>query len=317
MGGALSRPDARYSPLCGNQIDVRRSHKPSAETRMPTYRGNRGNLLQHWVLAELIALVREEVQPTARLCFIDAHAMSPYAVRHTNPGQTAADFDTVAARLPGQASAYERAWHELSLQGCCRYPSSALLVRHLWQGPLHLLLCEADEDTANEIAEWQRTLSSADTSSELHRGDWRARFRRDLPPGFAAHLISFDPYMYDRHVPPASPNPGNMWPSDILRAGAAVLDLGRGPVVLQLSTYSANNANSQNDGIASIEPVFNAAGLQLATTVRADGNMMSMVFARDMRHIRNAQLQQRFTMWLARATGPPIIAMEPTPPVRS
>jgi hypothetical protein len=269
---------------------------------MPTYKGNRGNLLQHWVLAELIGLVREELKPTAPLCFIDAHAMSPYAVRHANPGQTATDFDTVAVRLPGQGTAYERAWHELSVQGCCRYPSSALLVRHLWRGPLHLVLCEADEDTANEIVEWQRTLS-ANTSSELHRGDWRARFRRDFPPGFAAHLISFDPYMFDRHGPPASPKPGNMWPSDIVRAGEAVLDLGRGPVILQLSTYSANHASSQSDVISSIEPGFNVAGLQLGATVRTDGNMMSMVFVRDM-PIRDAQLQQRFTMWLERVTVP-------------
>jgi len=268
---------------------------------MPTYRGNRGNLLQHWVLAELIGLLRREVQPTARLCFIDAHAMSPYAVRHSNPGQTGADFDSVAARLPGQCTAYERAWHELSLQGRCRYPSSALLVRHLWQGPLHLVLCEADEETANEIAEWQQTLPP-DTSSELHRGDWRARFRQDLPVGFAAHLISFDPYMFDRHGPPASPNPGNLGPSDIVRARAAVLGVARGPVVLQLSTYSANNANSQEDVIANVEPVFNAAGLELATTVRADGNMMSLVLTRDIGRIRDAQLQQRFTIWLERAT---------------
>ena len=243
----------------------------------------------------------------ARLCFIDAHAMSPYAARDANPGQTRADFDTVAARLLGQGSAFERAWYDLSLNGRCRYPSSALFVRHLWHGPLHLALCEHDEDTADEIAEWQRTLSG-DVSSELHRGDWRARFRREFPSGFDAHLISFDPYMFhrhgfDRHGPSACPKPGNMWPSDIVRAGAAVLELGPGPVVVQLSTYSAQNANSQGDVVSTIEPVFNAAGLKLATTVRADGNMMSMVFARDTRHIRDAGLQERFKVWLERATA--------------
>jgi len=270
---------------------------------MPTYKGNRGNLLQHWVLAELITLVGEEVQAPGRLCFIDAHAMSPYAARNANAGQTAGDFDTVAGRLPGQDTSYERAWRELSTQGSCRYPSSALFVRHLWRGALYLVLCEADAETADEIAEWLRTVS-ADTLSELHRGDWRARFCRDFPNGCAAYLISFDPYMFDRHGPPASPNQGNMWPSDIVRAGAAVLGLGQGPVVLQLSTYSANNANSQDEVISSIEPLFNAAELQLAATVRADGNMMSMVFARNMHSIQKARLQERFAMWLAHATAP-------------
>jgi hypothetical protein len=95
-----------------------------------------------------------------------------------------------------------------------------------------------------------------------------------------------------------------MYPSDIIRAGAAVLDLGQGPVALQLSTYSANNSNSQNDVISSVEPVFNAAGLELAATVRADGNMMSMVFARKLPCIGNAHLQQEFTLWLGEVTRP-------------
>ena len=114
---------------------------------------------------------------------------------------------------------------------------------------------------------------------------------------FAAYLMSFDPYMFDRHAAPANPNAGNMRPSDIVLAGAAVLGLERAPVVLQLSTYSANNANQQEDVIASIEPVLRAAGLELAATVHADGNMMSMVFARDVPHIGN-DLQGHFQEWV-------------------
>ncbi len=122
--------------------------------------------------------------------------------------------------------------------------------------------------------------------------------------GFAAYLISFDPYMFDRHEPPAHPNPGNMWPGDIIQAGAAVLDLESAPILLQLSTYSANNANGQDDVIASISPILNAAGLELAATVRADGNMMSMVFTRDVPDIGNAQLQERFAGWIEQAQIP-------------
>jgi len=94
-----------------------------------------------------------------------------------------------------------------------------------------------------------------------------------------------------------------MWPSDIVRAGAAVLDLEAAPVALQLSTYSANNANAQDDVVCCIEPLFRAAGLELGATIRADGNMMSMVFARGVPAIQNAELQQRFTTWLERATA--------------
>lgn len=227
--------------------------------------------------------------------------MSPYARRNPNPGQTAEEFNRVGRRLPGQRSAYERAWHYLQ-QGRCAYPSSAALVRHLWRGPLHFELCEADDDTADEIIEWQQSLGP-NTSSSLHRGDWRVRFRREFSSDCAVHLVSFDPYMFDRHGPAASPKQGNMWPDDIDIVGAAAPDFGE-RVVLQLSTYSANNANAQDDVIASIEPDLSSAGLGLAATVRADGNMMSLIFARGVGQIRKAELPRRFAGWLKRAAAP-------------
>jgi hypothetical protein len=252
-------------------------------------------------------LIGASVGAKAQLCFIDAHAMSPFAFRHPEPGQTRADFDTVAARLPAQDTPYERAWHDLSIGGRCLYPSSALLVRQLWKGRLDLVLCETDEATSNEIAEWRASLT-ADTSCELYGGDWRMRFRQDFPSGSSAYLISFDPYMFDRHPVSSTPRLGNMRPGDIVRAGAASQELGRAPVVLQLSTYSANNANSQHDVIACIEPVFQAAGLELVATIRADRSMMSMVFARGIPTLRDAGLQQRFRAWLERATADKALA---------
>ena len=57
--------------------------KPMSETSrlktMPTYKGNKGNLLQHWVLTELTLLLKLQCQPSATLCLLDAHSMSPYA----------------------------------------------------------------------------------------------------------------------------------------------------------------------------------------------------------------------------------------------
>jgi hypothetical protein len=264
---------------------------------MPTFRGNRGNLLQHWVLAELVSIVADNYRQNIRLLFIDAHALSPYAVRSPSQSQTAADFDFVANHLPGQGSAYEQAWRHLR-EGRCQYPTSASLVRNLWSRPLDLVLCEVDESTADEIAEWERTL--VDTQMELHRGDWRERFRKGFTADADLYLISFDPYMFDRHGAPGSPNRANMWPNDILRAAAAIPSK---PVIVQLSTYSANNANAQNDVVSSIEPVFTEIGLELAATVRSDGNMMSMVFSRDVSQIRDAKLEQRFAAWLSQATA--------------
>ena len=136
---------------------------------------------------------------------------------------------------------------------------------------------------------------------ELHVGDWRRRFRCDLASDANAHLISFDPYMFDRHGVTSSG--GNMSSGDVVRASAAILDLEAGPVVVPLSTHSANNANAQHGGVARSEPVFNAVGLELAATVRADGNMMSMVFARGVPQVAASHLQSRFEAWLNKATA--------------
>ena len=46
---------------------------------MPTFRGNRGNLLQHWVLVELLDALHHK--HASGLCFVDAYSMSPRPTR--------------------------------------------------------------------------------------------------------------------------------------------------------------------------------------------------------------------------------------------
>ena len=87
---------------------------------MPTYKGNRGNLLQHYVLCELLSAAREH---SSCLRFIDAHAMAPMAVREEREKDPV--FGSVQARLPGQDSTYERAWKDLVPRGETGYPNSA------------------------------------------------------------------------------------------------------------------------------------------------------------------------------------------------
>lgn len=119
---------------------------------MPTFKGNKGNLLQHWVLAELTLLLRSQF-PSAHLSLIDAHAMSPYATR--SPGASANVFDVVQNRLPGQGSAYEHAWSQMAGQKGSRaveYPTTAMFVRHLWRGPLAMVLCDIDKATIDDVS---------------------------------------------------------------------------------------------------------------------------------------------------------------------
>lgn len=271
---------------------------------MSTYKGNRGNLLQHWVLAEALIQLRGADLCTLPLCFVDAHSMSPYARRCKEPGLTAADYDSVANKLPGQRSVFECAWQSIVKSRRDAYPSSAAFVQHLWSGELRMVLCEVNATTADEIDRWRGTIP-ATTDLELHRGDWRQRFRRDFPERVAAYVFSFDPYMINRHWPTGTPKVGNMYPRDFLRVGAALVELPDAPVVVQKSTYSANNANAQADVQPTVEPILRAAGLRLRSTVTADGNMMSLVFSRDLDSVNLDDLSERFADWLREATAVP------------
>jgi hypothetical protein len=263
---------------------------------MPTYRGNRGNLLQHWVLVDVLEQLSRN--GPSRLCYIDAHSMSPTATRSpkaaTDP--TAPEFDRFCAALQGSSSTYEQTWQTLTRSIPCEYPSSAAFVRSVWTRPVHLSLCEADPTTANEIAVWLSGLPAEHTTHDLFRGKWQSQFQRGLPIGFPGYLVSFDPNMYDRHVV-ASPKPENMYGSDATLSARAIAALPHVPLVIQLSTYNVNGANSQPDVIANLVPHFETHGLSLAACVRADKSMMSLLFTRDFS--LDHSIERRFQEWHA------------------
>ena len=79
---------------------------------MPSFKGNDGNLLQHWVLCELLTVARKHI---TRLTFIDAHSMAPVATHRTEKSATRRHrFDAVFEQLPGQRTSFEQAWKALS-----------------------------------------------------------------------------------------------------------------------------------------------------------------------------------------------------------
>ena len=184
-------------------------------------------------------------------------------------------------------------------QESAEYPSSAAFVRHSWPEHVHLLLCEADPPTANDIERWLSGLDKRSTSFELYRGDWRARFAEPFPIGWDAYCFSFDPNMYERHDV-QSPKPENMYSSDIDLLRGAIRQLPEAPIVVQLSTYSVNGGNSQPDVFESLVPRFTE--FEFSTTyVRADKSMMSFIFSRGVTVPSN--LEDRFRSWLADRRG--------------
>ena len=251
---------------------------------MGTYKGNKGNLMQHWTLCEVLHIAQK--QGVTDLNYIDAHAMAPLATKPASPTQV---FQRVQAKLPCRQSVYEKAWHTLASKPADGYPNSAKFVTQVWQDDYSLLLCEKEDSVADEVASWLSGVSrrQACKAAMPFRGDWRSRFNEGLPSPFdvglgddALTILSFDPNMYDRNGPPKDPKPENMYPSDLHTVLEAVQGI-TGSILIQLSTYYANNANAQADVIGSVNSILKwKGGFDLTAIARADGNMMSLIYTR-------------------------------------
>jgi len=254
---------------------------------MCTYKGNAGNLMQHWTLCEVLTVAQRHA---SCLSYVDAHAMAPMASVQSEPKDERREtFDRVRdGRRSG--SVYESAWHRLAADGE-GYPNSAAFVQNIWKGRVSMLLCERDPSTAAKIKAW------AQGRGEVEEGDWRKRFAQGLPDA-PMTLISFDPYMYNRRRDVRDPCPGNLYPCDLeltVRALAAV----RGGVLVQLSTYDTQDGNSQDRVLSSADAVLETGRLHRATDVRVRGKMMSLVYVRGIDWFAElADMPRRFGEWL-------------------
>ncbi len=270
---------------------------------MCTYKGNAGHLMQHWTLCELLVTASRHTSGTSGLSFIDAHAMAPLAnERQVND----ALFTHVESCLPNRCeSAYESAWHHLAPSG--GYPNSAAFVEKVWEGDFSLLLCEINPTTNAKLEPWLQRVNNLERckTAELFQGDWRRRIEKGLPSPSATGLadgsltlISFDPYMYSRHQV-AKKRKGNLYPEDIKLAMRATDSLESG-MLIQLSTYSANGDNAQGAVISSVDSVMGPKGFALCGKMKVHGNMMSLVYARNVSWAAElTELPGRFEKWLA------------------
>lgn len=276
---------------------------------MPTYKGNGGNLMQHWTLCELVNIAD---QHAPGLHFIDAHAMAPWATECPRPDSK---FVRVRDGLADGQSVYEQAWYQLAPSEQEGYPNSANFVQHLWTQDLSMLLCEIDCTTATALDTWlahvQRHPRCRD--GKVFHGDWWDRFHEGLPrpwqvglPDGSLTLVSFDLNMYDRNGPPQSPQPENMYPPDLCKVVSAISDFKEAGVLIQLSTYSANNDNAQTAVLKSVDNIISKSGFCLAAKARLDGNMMSLVYTRNVPWAdKLANLPKCFRGWLRSKTNEP------------
>src|SRR5208283_1480669 len=164
---------------------------------MPTCRGNRGNLMQHWVLCELIEVMKRNFAENSHLLYVDAYPMAPFARLRGVPDPA---FRDVRRRLPGR-STYESAWYDLTREHPEKYPSSLVFIGHLWRGRLSVCLSEKDKKTFNEIDRWINAPERAtrfEHSPQIYRGDWRRNLTTcSIATDADAVFMSFDPNKYD------------------------------------------------------------------------------------------------------------------------
>ena len=268
---------------------------------MGKYKGNVGNVMQHWTLCDVLRIANVY---TLGLSFIDSYAMAPWATRCTKPDEI---FESVKNRLSVKGSAYEQAWHSLSQgQQGKGYPNSSAFVQEVWKHNFSLILCEKDDQTADEIDEWLHVARKSPkcTDGELSRGDWRERFVDGLPnpsatglPAGSLTVVSFDPTMYSSRYSPVRRCATNLYRIDL---GLVLYALGgvTGPIVIQLSTYTANDNNPQDKVIESIYSVLTRGQFQQAAVVREDENIMSLVYTREVDWADDlAGLPDRFAEW--------------------
>ena len=269
---------------------------------MPTYKGNAGNLMQHWTLCELLAITNRHVQG---LNFIDAHAMAPWATE-SRPDTL---FNSVRSRLSSGESVYEKAWRVIRKEARNGegYPNSAAFVKQVWKGKFSMLLCEKDPATITALRDWLLDVQGQPRCkrARIAPGDWRDRFGRGLPnptdvglPDGSLTLISFDPNMYSlAHTETA---PEKLYPCDIRQKLLPALKSVHSGVIIQLSTYdSARGQAPQDDVISSVSQILGGDVFALTARVKLNGNMMSLVYARGISWGDElADLPKRFSEWL-------------------
>jgi hypothetical protein len=197
--------------------------------------------------------------------------MAPLATQRPRIDETANLFDYVREHLADGESPYEQAWRELGRAHARRigYPNTANFLVTTWRKQYSLLLCETDTSTVHELREWTDGLTDAErcVSKEIFAGDWRQRFSEGLPQSGEAILLSFDPYMVSRRRAANNPVAAHVYPED-LDCLSGVLDAVPDPLLIQISTYSANDGNSQEAVIDLLRSSLASSELEIVAVVR-------------------------------------------------
>ena len=254
---------------------------------MPSFKGNRGHLMQHWPLCKMLEVA--DSNDVTGLNLIDAYAMAPLATENKFKDAKFKSAENSLPNLGNSAVAYGQAWHQLTAghhppKG---YPSSAAFAEQVWKGDFSMLLCEIQQATCAKIEDLLQRVDKLGRckATELFCSDWRERFKKGLPSPADVRLadgsltlVLFDPNMYyPWNV--AKPSPPRLYPEDLEMAAGAMESL-EGGILIQLSTYSAKGAPKKTV-IESVGQILVPNRFKQVAVMHAGKNMMSLVYARD------------------------------------
>jgi hypothetical protein len=269
--------------------------------------------MQHCVLSEGLSELGKQLGRDIHLLFATSHSMAPWSVPRSlaSAGEdySRSRFDRARTRLDRpNATSYEIAWEELSCENGLPYPSSANLAVKLWEGPLSLSLSEVDISVAGEIDGWLalpevRARLASNPGNELRVGDWRDTFAAKFgnPSGVRAIYAEMDPMRFEHHAMEmcSRDNRAVVYVEDLETIAIAFNETNI-PVVLQMSSFSANNNNPHRIVEPVISTVLGRAAFCLRGRVEADGNMICLVYARNLDLWEDPQeLQRRYSQWAA------------------
>jgi hypothetical protein len=283
-------------------------------------RGNRGNLMQHWTLAEVVSAIKDKVD---NLHFVTTHSMAPWSVpeKKDENQRCRQVFRVASRRLKSQTnlSYYESAWKALSNESGVPYPSSAVFMTEFFGNKtLSISLCEFDSRTAAQIRGWlcDDSVSRIFSHHVLLEGDFRFSIRSPLTWNDVKKsdciYIEMDPMKYDarRKLPPNHPkgekipkenrvstDPQILYPEDIeliLRE----LPSAPQPIILQVSSFDVNNGMTLERQEESLSTILAGGNFKLAGQTRVGKVMATFLFARNI-DLQCDDLRKRFEEWLS------------------
>ena len=264
------------------------------ESQKSTFKGNFGNLLQHWTLVEIVVLLKD-LFPSQRLTYFDAHSMSPYA----HAERPDAHFLNIFLKLCTGTSKYENVWCELrSTQSEISYPNSIAFVQAIWKNDILPILCEINPETYKQLAKYVSGISDKfDVKRRIVNSDWRKEWKAQSFDDSEVILASFDPNKFLKID--KSQGSFNLTDNDVKSIIEKAKSISKTPLVIQISIFGNSDDDCNHIKQAFIDNGFVCEMIDYCWLYP---KMHSLVICKNVSGIdmKISQLNRKFKTWIER-----------------